>query len=152
MKRTQLHQAIRRWVALVLVAACVDATCLSVKATNGRARRSPDSVLLVFNANSSISQAIADDYAAKRCVKNILSIQCQDSAVATRNETIRLAAYKQQIEAPIRNYLRTHRGIDFIVLTKGVPIRITGAAMGSCDEHSREPIETRGHPSVDSTL
>jgi uncharacterized protein (TIGR03790 family) len=38
------------------------------------------------------------------------------------------------------------------VLTKGIPIRITGSGMGSCDEHSREPLNIRGHPSVDSFL
>ena len=37
--------------------------------------------------------------------------------------------------------LAAHPNIDFIVLTKGVPIRITGAAMGSCDEHSRDSVE-----------
>ena len=57
-----------------------------------------------------------------------------------------------KLRIPIRAYLAAHTNIDFIVLTKGVPIRITGAAMGSCDEHSREPENIRGHPSVDSYL
>jgi uncharacterized protein (TIGR03790 family) len=38
------------------------------------------------------------------------------------------------------------------VLTKGIPIRITGSSMGSCDENSQVPAAIRGHPSVDSTL
>jgi uncharacterized protein (TIGR03790 family) len=113
---------------------------------------SPDQVLLVVNSNSPVSREIADDYALKRKIRNILSIQCQDSALNTKNETITLADYVQSIENPIRGYLATHTNIDFIVLTKGIPIRITGAAMGSCDEHSREPANIRGHPSVDSTL
>jgi uncharacterized protein (TIGR03790 family) len=115
-------------------------------------KRSPDQVLLVVNSNSPVSREIADDYALKRKVRNILSIQCQDSALNTKNETINLADYFRSIENPIRGYLATHTNIDFIVLTKGIPIRITGAAMGSCDEHSREPANIRGHPSVDSTL
>jgi uncharacterized protein (TIGR03790 family) len=115
-------------------------------------RRSPDQVLLVVNTNSPVSQMIADDYARKRNVKNLLAIQCQDSASSTGNETITLAAYAQSIENPIREYLAAHTNIDFIVLTKGIPIRITGSSMGSCDEHSREPASIRGHPSVDSTL
>ena len=115
-------------------------------------KRSPDQVLLVVNTSSPISRAIGDDYTVKRQVRNILSIQCQDSALNTKNETIALADYVQSIENPIRDYLATHTNIDFIVLTKGIPIRITGAAMGSCDEHSREPENIRGHPSVDSTL
>jgi uncharacterized protein (TIGR03790 family) len=115
-------------------------------------KRSPDQVLVVFNTNSPVSQAIASDYAQKRNVKNLLSIQCADSAISTRNETITLTNYTQLIENPIREYLAVHTNIDFIVLTKGIPIRITGSSMGSCDEHSQKPAAIRGHPSVDSTL
>ena len=115
-------------------------------------KRSPDEVLLLANANSPISLAIADDYARKRNITNRLSIQCQDSALSTKNETIALADYTQSIENPVRAYLAAHANIDFIVLTKGVPNRITGSAIGSCDEHSRDPVATRGHPSVDSCL
>lgn len=109
-------------------------------------------MLLVSNANSPVSIAVADDYAAKRHVRNRISIRCQDSALRTENETIPLDSYTTQIEAPIQAYLSKHPKIDFIVLTKGVPIRITGASIGSCDEHSQEPEATRGHPSVDSYL
>jgi uncharacterized protein (TIGR03790 family) len=115
-------------------------------------KRSPAEVLLVLNANSPISRAIANDYAAKRHVRNILSIHCQDSALNTETETVTANDYAQSIENPIRQYLATHKKINFIVLTKGIPIRITGSAMGSCDEHSHEPENVRGHPSVDSTL
>jgi uncharacterized protein (TIGR03790 family) len=115
-------------------------------------KRTPDQVLLVVNENSPVSKAISDDYALKRKVKNILSVQCQDSALSTRNETITLVAYTQSIESPVRGFLALHPNIDFIVLTKGIPIRITGAAMGSCDQNSREPESSRGHPSVDSYL
>lgn len=38
------------------------------------------------------------------------------------------------------------------MLTKGIPIRILGAGLGSNDEHTREPEATRGRPSVDSML
>src|SRR5260221_5725166 len=61
-------------------------------------RRSPDQVLLVCNTNSAVSRAIAGDYARKRHIKNMLPIQCQDSALSTTNETIALAAYTQSIE------------------------------------------------------
>ena len=115
-------------------------------------KRSPDQVLLVVNKNSPVSRAVAEDYALKREVRNILSIHCQDSALSTKKETITLADYIRSIENPIRGYLASHTNIDFIVLTKGIPIRITGAAMGSCDEHSQEPANIRGHPSMDSYL
>ena len=43
------------------------------------------------------------------------------------NETISFAAYEQAIEKPVRAFLAAHVNIDFIVLTKGIPIRIADA-------------------------
>lgn len=133
-------------------------TCAFVLALAAAARgdeprhRTPDEVLLVRNDNSPISLAIAADYAAQRQVTNLVAIRCPDSATNTDNETIALADYTRAIADPIRAYLAVHTNIDFIVLTKGIPIRITGSDMGSCDEHSQAPRSIRGHPSVDSTL
>ena len=118
----------------------------------GARRRSPDEVLLLCNTNSPVSRSIADDYAQKRHIKHRLSIQCPDSAVSTQNETLTLAAYRTAIEEPVRKYLAKNPKINFIVLTKGIPIRILGAGLGSNDEHTREPEATRGRPSVDSYL
>lgn len=119
----------------------------------GTARpRTPAEVLLVVNTNSPVSRAIAEDYARQRNVTNRVCIQCPDSALGTPQETIPLADYAQSIEAPIGSYLAGHPNINFIVLTKGIPIRISGSPMGSCPENSREPADRRGHPSVDSTL
>jgi len=113
-------------------------------------KRSPDEVLLVCNSKSRISRAIADDYAQKRHIRNRLSVHCPDSALSTEDESISFAAYTKAIERPVRNYLATHKEINFIVLTKGVPIRILGAKLGSHDEHAHEP--NIGCPSVDSFL
>lgn len=132
---------------------CLSAMTLASAANAGEPQqRSADEVLVVCNENSPASKAIAADYARKRQIRNIVSIRCQDSALSAVNETITLSEYSQAVEGPIRAYLARHTNIDFIVLTKGIPIRITGAAMGSCDEHSQEPRNIRGHPSVDSTL
>jgi uncharacterized protein (TIGR03790 family) len=109
-------------------------------------------VLLVCNTASAASREIADDYGLKRHIRNRVSIQCADSAVSTQNETISFADYRREIETPIRQYLASHPKIEFIVLTKGVPIRVVGAPFGSCWEKSTEPEATRGHPSVDSAL
>jgi uncharacterized protein (TIGR03790 family) len=93
-----------------------------------------------------------------RHVKNQLAIACPDSAVSADNETIALADYTRSIENPIRDYLAGHPQIDFIVLTKGVPIRIIGSSMGSTDQvdnisYSENGIYAhKGRPSVDSTL
>lgn len=66
----------------------------------GLQRRSPDQVLIVFNADSPISQSIADDYARKRKVQNLLPVHCQDSALSTKNETMTPTAYVETIESP----------------------------------------------------
>jgi uncharacterized protein (TIGR03790 family) len=100
-------------------------------------KRRPDQVLIVFNADSSVSRAIAEDYAGKRHVRNLLSIHCQDCALSTKNETMTPAAYTQAIENPVRAYLATYTNIEFVVLTKGIPIRVRSSS---------------AFPSVDSSL
>jgi uncharacterized protein (TIGR03790 family) len=99
-------------------------------------RRNADEVLVVWNENSPISKSVARDYADKRKIANSLSIQCADSAVKNDDESIAYADYINAIEKPVRSYLATHAKIQFIVLTKGVPIRITGAETGERDDHS----------------
>ena len=93
---------------------------------------SPDAprVLVVENTASPTSVEIASDYMVKRGVKNIVKVECQDSALDVGKETIPYAAFKTAIEAPLKSYLASHPKIDFIVLTKGIPIRITGANLG----------------------
>ena len=91
--------------------------------------------------------AIARDYASRRGVRNMLIVKCKDSStlgdevanpdplrralLGTKAETIDVRMFRIQIETPIRAYLANHPGIDFIVLTKGIPIRIDGAAEGT---------------------
>jgi uncharacterized protein (TIGR03790 family) len=112
------------------------------------APHTPDEVLVVSNADSPISVAIAKDYATKRGASQSVVVHCADSAVSTANETISLADYTSRIAAPIGAYLKLHPEINFIVLTKGVPIRIDGGMTGSRDENSTGNL----HPSVDSYL
>src|ERR1700693_1528803 len=91
---------------------------------------SPNEVLLVYNSNSPVSTAIANYYAAKRGITNILAVYCEDSALSQTNENIPYASYVSQIQTPISTYLSSHSGINFIVLTKGIPIRIGGQDVG----------------------
>jgi uncharacterized protein (TIGR03790 family) len=86
-----------------------------------------DRVLVIRNGNSPISKAIADDYMERRGVSNVLEIACPDGAVKSEFESIAFADYLSKIETPLRAYLAAHAGIDFIVMTKGVPIRLNGA-------------------------
>jgi uncharacterized protein (TIGR03790 family) len=105
--------------------------------------RNADRVLVVRNDNSPISRAVADDYAKRRAVGNVLSVRCQDSAASAANETISYAAYREAIEKPLRAFLAAHPSIDFIVLTKGIPLRIPDAPGRGLGDHC---------PSLDSYL
>ena len=112
------------------------------------ARHTADEVLLVYNELSPTSSNIAAYYADKRSIANVLAIDCADAALSSDDETISIDDYTASIEEPVRNYLSTHPGINFIVLTKGVPIRIDGGDSGSKDLGSDGNL----HPSVDSYL
>ena len=81
-------------------------------------------VLIVQNSNSPVSLAISQDYSIRRSVSKILSVDCKDGAIDSDFESIDFPNYVTSIENPIKNYLSTHPEIDFIVLTKGIPIRI----------------------------
>jgi uncharacterized protein (TIGR03790 family) len=117
---------------------------------NNPATHRPAEVLLVYNADSAISTAIAKDYEAKRGVTKTVVVHCADSAVSTANETIALADYTGAIAGPVGEFLKQHPEINFIVLTKGVPIRVHGGETGSHDENL--PASAPWNASVDSYL
>ncbi|MFC5863934.1 TIGR03790 family protein [Acidicapsa dinghuensis] len=139
----------RRAILLFLSAFCVVFLSeSSAAATVQNSGHSPAEVLLVYNANSPISTAIAKDYAARRHVTKTVIVHCADSAVITTNETISLEEYTAKIATPVERYLQLHKEINFIVLTKGVPIRVDGAITGSRDENTTGNLRA----SVDSYL
>lgn len=115
------------------------------QAPSGPIRRTASEVLVVYNSNSPTSQAIANYYEQERGVTNVVAVNCADSALNSTNETITLANYTSEIANPISNYLSGHSGINFIVLTKGIPIRISGGLTGSVGNGI-------AYPSVDSYL
>jgi uncharacterized protein (TIGR03790 family) len=112
--------------------------------------RSPDEVLLLVNRQSPVSLAVGNDYALKRRITRKLEIRCPDSAHDADRETIPYALYRTAIEAPVQAYLARNPGVQFIVLTKGIPIRIEGAETGVREEHS--PANTPLNASVDGHL
>jgi hypothetical protein len=81
-------------------------------------------VLVIRNVNSQVSIAIANDYMSRRGVANVVDIKCPDDADDQNAESINYPDYLTEIEAPISAYLKAHTNIDFIVFTKGTPIRI----------------------------
>ncbi len=87
-------------------------------------------VVVVCNRQSAISRAVAEDYQRRRGVRALVEVACPDAALSADHETIAYADYQTAIEAPLRSYLAGHPGIDYIVLTKGVPIRVKDAPRG----------------------
>jgi len=81
----------------------------------------PKNVLLVINDNSTISQSIGTYYQQKRGipVRNLCHIRCNTSEITSKDD------YFNNIAAPIRNFIESsgiHDRIDYIVLTKGIPL------------------------------
>ncbi len=89
-----------------------------------------DRVLVIENLDSPVSMQIVKHYTAKRGVKKVLQVHCADSAVSAANETLPFASFQAAIEKPLKAFLATDPNIDFIVLTKGIPIRLTDAPVG----------------------
>jgi uncharacterized protein (TIGR03790 family) len=89
--------------------------------------QSAENVLVVINENSAASVAIGGHYAKARSIG-------REQVVLLRTETaevIDAREYTRSIETPIAQWI-TRRGLQdrilYIVLTKGVPIRIRGTA------------------------
>jgi uncharacterized protein (TIGR03790 family) len=87
--------------------------------------QSGSNVLLVANDRSPESGRVAASYAARRDVPaaQVLHIETATAERISRDD------YASQIEAPIRAWLQKHDAEDrilYIVLTRGVPLAITG--------------------------
>ena len=94
----------------------------------------PENILLVVNKNSKDSRAVAEYYRERRGVpaSNVCSIKTFDQ------EEIQRVFYEDEIRKPIGECLTKGRLQDqvfYIVLTKGVPIRIKGEK-GRKDDHA----------------
>ncbi len=102
----------------------------------------PDHVLVIENTNSPTSIQIAKYYMEKRGVKKVLQVSCPDSSLDAASETLEFAVFQESIEKPLREYLSKDTKIDYIVLNKGIPIRLSGAPIGFANSR----------PSLDSYL
>lgn len=90
----------------------------------------PANVAVVVNKHSSLSTNIAAYYVAARGIpaQNICRISCSTAEIVSRSE------FETNIQSPIRTFLQApaiHDKIDYIVLTKGVPLGVNyGYATG----------------------
>jgi uncharacterized protein (TIGR03790 family) len=87
-------------------------------------------VLVIENGDSPTSMRIARHYMKQRGVTRKVTVHCPDSATDKAKETLAYAEFQKNIEVPLKSYLAQDPSIDFIVLTKGVPIRLTDAPTG----------------------
>jgi uncharacterized protein (TIGR03790 family) len=90
--------------------------------------QSGDNVLLVVNESSAESGRIAEAYARTRGVPQTQLLRITVDAAA---DEIERAVFDAQIQAPIAEWIRRNSAQDrilFIVLTKGIPLRIKGTS------------------------
>ncbi|HWF09756.1 MAG TPA: TIGR03790 family protein [Bryobacteraceae bacterium] len=87
--------------------------------------QTPDQVLVVVNRRSDISRQIGDYYMRKRAIPGTNLCTINTAPV----ETVERPVYASEIEKPIGAFLSSHgltEKVLYIVLTSGVPLRITG--------------------------
>jgi len=85
----------------------------------------PENILVIINDNSPISREVGLYYAKKRGVpsKNVLHIKCPTE------ERMHDKQYPTLVEQPVKRYLAKtglKDKVDYLVLTKGVPIALRG--------------------------
>lgn len=100
--------------------------CLWLASTASAAAQSGANVLLVVNEASADSERIGDHYARARTVPRdqVLKIKVDVA------DEIERTVYDSQIQGPITTWLRQHAAHDrilYIVLTKGIPLRVKGS-------------------------
>ena len=86
--------------------------------------QSGDNVLLIVNETSADSGRIAETYARARGVPQTQLLRIKVDAAA---DEIERAVFNAQIQAPIAEWIRRNSAQDrilFIVLTKGIPLRV----------------------------
>ena len=107
--------------------AVVAAALVTVLVATTAWAQSAENVAVVVNDNSSDSQRVAESYVRRRAIPSSNVIHVRTST----DETIERGAYLASIELPISTVL-TQRDLEdrilYIVLTKGIPIRIAGDA------------------------
>jgi hypothetical protein len=126
-----LPAAAATFAALAFVAALVftPAFALEPTATGKMAPSGPDdpaTVLVVANAADAVSVRLAKTYVSTRAIPlaNLLTLE------APRTEEISRSVFERSILQPIEEHLWKNRIVDrivYIVLVKGVPLKISGS-------------------------
>lgn len=117
-----MQQPPRRGPRRLCAAVAVLALCAGASAVHAQ---SAENVAVVINQNSADSQRVGEHYVRTRGIPagNVIRIK------VAADETIERSVYGTSIEAPIASAIRRaglHDRLLYIVLTKGVPLRIAG--------------------------
>lgn len=131
---------------LVAALALITSLCAVSLAQRG----DPRNVVVVINQNSPISVNVANHYMTVRGITKSIVLTTQDSAASATNEYISYANYVSQIQTPVFTYLQSHPEIYYVVLTKGIPIRIE--SYGGTPIVGSRYFQQPARPSVDSIL
>jgi uncharacterized protein (TIGR03790 family) len=116
----------RRPTVNLRLAVCASGLAVSLAYAAAAEAQSAENVAVVINDASAASRRIGEYYASKRGIpaSNIIRIK------TTQDEEIDRRTYTTAVEWPIRARIsqqRLHDRILYIVLTKGVPLRIMGS-------------------------
>jgi len=126
----RFHKSI--WITLLIVGILFFSVALELQlslsdasTTHPEAKR----VLVIANRNSPVSLRVAEYYTHRRGIptNHLLTLDLPDSSLLPVSESISYSTYKNQIEQPLRNFLKDNNldsSIRYLVLTKGIPIRI----------------------------
>jgi uncharacterized protein (TIGR03790 family) len=99
----------------------------AAKAKLAKLEVSVSTVVVVKNLNNADSVAIADYYTSKRQLpaENVCAVRMTDVEECSYKE------YEEQLQGPLKQFLaKLNRPIDYIVLTKGIPIRVHEGSTG----------------------
>ncbi len=121
---------------------------LDIPKIEGPASEQARRVLVVCNTDSEESLAIAEYYATKRGIPESQILQVRVTLAETTTES----SFRWDLQKPIQDKLQALKGIDFIVLTKGIPIRVHDSMGHSVDsllagmELEFEPVKVSTEP------
>jgi uncharacterized protein (TIGR03790 family) len=110
--------AAHRWLSCTLA--------IVLSSANGALAQDGANVLVVLNTASPVSASIAARYARARAIPADNVVRLTTSS----DETIDRSQYERQIERPIAEWIAGHAAQDrilYIVLIKGIPLRINGS-------------------------
>lgn len=125
----RLQKAVWIGVFLMLMALITIAVIWANPFNHPPAHPESSRVLVIANRNSPVSLRVAQYYMQRRGIPttHFLTLNLFDSSQQPVFESIEYPIYQQQVEQPLREFLNREQLTDqirYIVLTKGVPLRV----------------------------